>query len=77
MSIADYIKTGINIWPNWINAILLRCNIFGPLAYGKAYNTFVANMEQANPVETLLNITNFAILNVEYYRKRYKGKGSA
>lgn len=73
MSIADYIKTGINIWPNWINAILLRCNIFGPLAYGKAYNTFVANMEQANPVETLLNITNFAIQNVEYYRKRYNG----
>lgn len=73
MNIADYIKTGINIWPNWVNAFLLRCNIFGPLVYGRAYNTFITNIDHIDSVETLLNITNYAILHVEYYRKRYNG----
>lgn len=73
MSFADYLKTSINIWPNWVNSVLLKFNVFGPLVYGKAYNTFVAHIEQIDPTESLLNITNYAIQNVEYYRKRYKG----
>lgn len=73
MHIADYIKNSINRWPNWFNMILLKCNVFGRYAYGLGYVRYVKSMENINPEKELLNMVNYAIQNVEYYRKRYHG----
>lgn len=72
MKLADYIKTGINKWPNWLNLILLRCNVFGGWVYGGAYKRFLKQIDDINPEEKLLEMVNYAIENVPYYRKRYK-----
>lgn len=71
MSIADYIKNGINKWPNWLNLILLRCNIFGGLVYGRSYARLRKHIGEADPKRQLLDMVNYAIKNVPYYRKRY------
>lgn len=71
MGLADYIKTELPKWPNWINSILLKINIFGPLVYGRGYKLFRKTMEMSNPDEKLIEIVNYAIENVPYYRKKY------
>lgn len=71
MKIADYLKTGITQWPNWLNFILLQCNIFGKYAYGRGYIKAIKNIDKLDPEKRLLEITNFAIKHVPYYRKRY------
>lgn len=71
MKIADYIKAGINRWPNWFNLILLRCNIFGSLVYGRTYARLRRHVDEIDPERQLLDMVNFAIKNVPYYRKRY------
>ena len=71
MGLADYIKTELPKWPNWINSILLKVNCFGGLVYGKGYKLFRKTMELSSPEEKLIEIVNFAIENVPYYRKKY------
>lgn len=71
MKIADYIKTKINEWPNWLNLILLRCNIFGSLVYGRSYARLRRRIDELDPERQLLEMVNFAIKNVPYYRNRY------
>lgn len=71
MGLADYIKTELPKWPNWINGILLKMNCFGGLVYGKGYKEFRKRMEFDNPDEKLIETVNYAIENVPYYRKRY------
>ncbi len=60
-------------WPNWINNILLKCNVFGGLVYGRSYLRLKKTMGIRTPEEQLLQLVNFAIQNVSYYRKRYSG----
>lgn len=74
MNIADYLKTGISRWPNWFNLLLLPCNVFGKYAYGNGYVKAINKIDQTNPKEKLLEIVNYAIEHVEYYRKRYHGQ---
>ena len=71
MRIADYLKTGILGWPNWINLILLRLNVFGPLAYGPSYMKFKRHINEINAEEALINMVNNAIAHVPYYREKY------
>ena len=71
MGLADYIKTELPQWPNWINRMLLRLNVFGNKVYGKNYEKTVKEIEQLCPEEKLCEIVNFAIKNVPYYRKKY------
>ena len=71
MNIADYIKKEMPRWPNWINSILLKCNVFGPLVYGRNYLHYFRKISTISPEEKLLNIVNYAIKNVPYYRNRY------
>lgn len=74
MKLADYLKTGISRWPNWLNLLLLRCNIFGKYSYGMGYVKAIRQIDKINPEERLLEIVNYAIKHVEYYRKRYQGQ---
>ncbi len=71
MGLADYVKTELPKWPNWINKILLRLNLFGNKVYGKGYETTLKEIEQLCPEEKLCEIVNFAIKNVPYYRNKY------
>lgn len=44
MGLADYIKTELPQWPNWINRILLRLFFFGNKVYGKSYETTLKDL---------------------------------
>ncbi len=71
MNIADYIKTGINEWPNWFNRILWRCNIFGPFVYGGSYRKLLERIDDVDAEKRLIDMANYAISHVPYYRNRY------
>ena len=71
MNIADYIKNELPKWPNWINNIILKMNVFGSKVYGKKYEVAKKEIESLIPEEKLCEIVNFAIERVPYYRKKY------
>ncbi|WP_278372255.1 phenylacetate--CoA ligase family protein [Segatella bryantii] len=71
MSIGDYIKTVMPYWPNWINFILLKLNIFGPLVYGRSYFKIQKHIDDIPVEEKLVNLVNYAIEKVPYYKKKY------
>lgn len=71
MNIADYIKNELPKWPNWINNIILKMNVFGSKVYGKKYEVAKKEIESLIPEEKLCEIVNFAIKHVPYYRKKY------
>ena len=71
MGIADFIKTKLPYWPNWFNYFLLRLNVLGGLVYGRTYNMILMSIDKGDPEKKLLDIVNFAICNVPYYRKKY------
>lgn len=69
MGLADYIKTELPKWPNWINNILLKMNFLSNRVYGPKYDEKAKEIEQMMPETELVNMVNFAIENVPYYRK--------
>ena len=71
MNIADYIKNKLPYWPNWINLLLMRFNFLGSRVYGKASENFKKNIPNIQPGQKLLEMVDFAIKNVPYYRNRY------
>lgn len=71
MHLADYIKNNLINWPNWVNSILLRCNIFKGVVYGRNYSKFCKYLDVCKAEEKLLFIVNYAIENVPYYRNIY------
>lgn len=71
--IADILKTGITGLPNWVNIPLLYLNPLREGVYGRAYRKFKSNMPNLDPDRMLIDMTNYAIKNVPFYRKRYKG----
>ena len=71
MNIADYLKTEILQWPRWLNYILLKCNIFGAYVYGRSYLKAKKNINTTNTEKKLLEMVNYAIKKVPYYRVRY------
>lgn len=71
MSLGDFIKNKIIIWPNWFNAILLHLNCFGSMVYGRSYNKFKKHLNDAEPERLLLDSVNHAIKHVPYYRNKY------
>ena len=73
MNIADYIKKKLPYWPNSINLLLMRLNFLGGKVYGKASEEFKRSIPYINPEQKLIEIVNFAIKNVPYYRNRYAG----
>ncbi len=73
MRLADHITINITKLPNWLNTILLRCNIFGGIVYGTEYLKFKKRNANLDSNNALIEIVNFAIINVKYYRDRYQG----
>ncbi len=73
MSLADYIKTQIPLWPNWLTSAMLKLNFFGPLCYGFSYLKYGKTIQRESAEDKLIEMVNFAIKNVPYYRKRYAG----
>lgn len=73
MNLADYIKNRLPYWPNWINLLLLRFNFFGGKVYGRSSIAFKEQIPNIKPEEKLLQMVNYAIKNVPYYRSRYAG----
>ena len=73
MNLADYIKTELPKWPNWITVPLLKINIFGPLVYGRSYLRWRKKINDIDPEQQLLSVVNHAIRHVPYYRRRYPG----
>ena len=73
MGLADYIKKKLPTWPNWINIILLNCNFLKSNIYGFSFGKVREKVNSLDEEKALLDVVNFAIKNVEYYRKRYAG----
>lgn len=73
MSIADYIKSQLPLWPNWINIVFLKLNVLGQYAYGLSYVNFKKKLRIIEPESRLIEVVNHAISNVPYYRNKYKG----
>lgn len=71
MGIADYIKTRLPYWPNWLNHILLNLNVFGGFVYGSNYRKILNDIDNGNPEDKLVAMVNFAIEMVPYYRQKY------
>lgn len=71
MNLADYIKNQLPYWPNWINLFLLRLNFAGKYSYGFSYVRFKKRIETIQPERMLLDLVNYAIKHVPYYRNRY------
>lgn len=73
MGIADFIKTRLPYFPNWITVPLMKLNFLGKWCYGRAYVNYGKTLEQASPEQRLLKIVNYAIEHVPYYRNLYRG----
>lgn len=71
MNIGNYIKNELPKWPNWINHILLKLNVFGGLVYGSGYRKFKKHLNDADPEQLLMDSVNHAIQHVPYYRQKY------
>lgn len=71
MNIADYLKTEILRWPQSINYILLKCNVFGARVYGRSYLKVLKNIDRKDSDKKLLEMVNYAVKKVPYYRLRY------
>lgn len=73
MGVADYIKNRLPQYPNWINGTLLKCNCLHDSIYGREMMRFKSSIPSINPETKLLEIVNYSIQKVPYYRKRYGG----
>ena len=73
MKLADMVMLNITKFPNCMNRLLLRCNVFKGAIYGSEYLKFKKKNSNLDSNDALINIANFAIKNVKYYRDRYEG----
>lgn len=73
MNLADYVKTELPTWPNWLTVPLLKLNVFGPLVYGRGYLRWRKQLDSVDPERQLLAVVNHALRHVPYYRRRYPG----
>lgn len=73
MNLADYVKTELPKWPNWLTVPLLKLNFFGPLVYGRGYLRWRKQLDSVDPERQLLAVVNHALRHVPYYRRRYPG----
>lgn len=73
MSLADYLKTKSTRFPNWVNHLILKINCLGEYIYGPSYQKFKRSSETIIPEDRLLEMVDYAIKHVPYYRQRYSG----
>lgn len=73
MGVADFVKNKLQLAPNWLTLPLLRLNHLGDKVYGKRCRDFKRDIPRINPEHQLVELVNYAIAHVPYYRKRYEG----
>jgi phenylacetate-CoA ligase len=69
--LADYIKTRLHFLPNWVTYPAMRLNIFKGLIYGPKYLRYGQEICKQTSEERLVEMVNYAIKHVPYYRERY------
>lgn len=73
MGIADFLKDKVSGAPNWLTLPLLHMNRLGPMSFGPSMIRFKKSIPNIDPEEKLVDMVNYAIRHVPYYRDRYKG----
>ena len=73
MRAADLIKNKLQEAPAWLMLPLLHLNRLGTLVYGPRMRRFRKSIPSIDPEQKLVEMANYAIEHVPYYRKRYKG----
>lgn len=74
MGLADFVKNKLQLAPNWITIPLLRLNRLGDRIYGSRMREFKRHIPEINPEQKLVEMANYAIAHVPYYRNRYSGQ---
>jgi len=74
MKAADFIKNRLPEFPNWITLPLMHLNRLGGRVYGKKMLEFQQSIPQIDPEQQIVEIANYAIAHVPYYRRLYGGK---
>ncbi len=74
MGTADFVKNKLQLMPNWVTLPLLHMNRFGDKVYGGAMKRFQKNIPLIDPERKMVEMANYAIRHVPYYRERYSGK---
>lgn len=73
MRLADFIKDKLQEAPNWMMLPLLHINRFGDRVYGGRMRKFRESIPTIDPERKLVDMANYAIEHVPYYRKLYGG----
>lgn len=73
MGFADFIKNRIQAAPNWLMLPLLHLNRFGDKVYGRRAAAFKRSIPELDPERMLVEMANYALAHVPYYRERYPG----
>lgn len=74
MNVKEYIFSRVTQFPNWLNFILMKINVFPGIIFGKQYLLYkqgIKSNDEEQSVEKLLQLVNHALVNVKYYRERY------
>ena len=73
MGLADRIKNDLPKAPHILTLPLLTFNHFGDRIYGQAMRRFKASIPSLDPERMIVDMANYAIEHVPYYRDKYKG----
>lgn len=74
MGLADFVKNKLQLAPNSITLPLMHLNRLGARVYGSKMLAFRDRLTTIDPEQKLVDMANYAIAHVPYYRKRYSGK---
>lgn len=69
----EFIYKNISKLPCWMNNLFVKMNIFPLFVYGRAYFLYKTKLRKDKKSQeiNLLNIVNYAVKNVDYYRELY------
>lgn len=73
MHFADYLKSCSKSMPNWLGEAMLRMNFLSNNMFGPQVARFRQTIPNIDPNKRLIDMANYAIANVPYYRNKYKG----
>ncbi len=73
MSLADTLAYGMSTMPHWLGGSLLKMNFLKESMFGMAMRRFKDSIPSIDPEKKLVDMANYAIKNVPYYRDLYHG----
>lgn len=74
MGIADFVKNKLQLLPNWLTIPLLHANHLGIMVYGRAMRRFQRSIPYIDAEQKIVDMANYAIEHVPYYRELYGGR---